>query len=111
MGLFINITKENAKGPDMIGYINLVLEEKNDELDALSSIEQLKHYYTPGTLFILLLRIVRDKEHKLEELKKSLSNIFKDGYIIAERKSSIKAEIVLANIDCKHLELHYKGDK
>ncbi len=109
MGLFINITKENAKGPDMVGYINIVLEEKYDELDVLSNIEQLKHYYTPGTLFILLLRNIRDKEHKLEELKRSLNNIFKDGYIIAERKSNIKAEVVSVSIDCKYLELHYRG--
>jgi len=104
MSIFVDIKREQSKGVDMVGTINIFIEEKNDEADALNSMGQLKEYYRRGTLFALLLNNVID-DNKLRELISMLNEVFPDGYIIAKKEGTLKMKVIHINI--KFMKFRY----
>lgn len=100
MSINIKVISEQSKGVDIIGSLEVYLEEKNNEKEALKHIEQLNKYYSngKGTLFILLLRKI-ESQKSLSDLTTSLAKVFTSGYIIALRKSIYEAKILHCNLN------------
>lgn len=93
------VKRLESRGPDFIGFINVVLEEKKNEIDTLRSIDQLRRYsevYSPHVIIIELSEIKKVK--KLKVLINKLKALTNGRLILLRRESYYKAQIIYADI-------------
>jgi len=89
----------DSRGPDYLGSIRIVLEEKRDEVDALRSMSQLRRYgetYPMNIIVIELSEIGSIK--KLKDLINKLKITLHGRLILLKRESYYIAHIIYADI-------------